>query len=39
MGIASCLAVILVIFGLLLATGIQRLGGSDATSSQLEGGV
>ncbi|WP_229117680.1 hypothetical protein [Enemella evansiae] len=39
MGVASCLAVILVVFGLLLAMGIQRLGGTDATSSQLEGGV
>lgn len=37
MGQASAVAVILVVLGLLLALGLQRLGGSDQTASQLEG--
>lgn len=37
MGAASVIAVILVFFGLTLALGIQRLGGRDRGSSQLEG--
>lgn len=37
MGAASVIAVILVFVGLVLALGIQRLGGKDRTSSQLEG--
>lgn len=39
MGVASCLAVFLVVIGLGMALGVQRLGGSDATSSQLEGAM
>jgi raffinose/stachyose/melibiose transport system permease protein len=37
MGPASAIAVILVLVGLLLAQLLQRLGGRDATASQLEG--
>lgn len=37
MGAASVLAVFLVVIGLTLALGVQRLGGSDKTASQLEG--
>ncbi|MFC0672593.1 carbohydrate ABC transporter permease [Brachybacterium hainanense] len=37
MGVASCLAVMLVVIGLGLALGVQRLGGKDTTSSQMEG--
>jgi raffinose/stachyose/melibiose transport system permease protein len=37
MGQASVIAVILVLVGLLLALGLRRLGGRDATASQLEG--
>ena len=37
MGPASCIAVILVLVGLLLAQLLRRLGGSDATASQMEG--
>lgn len=37
MGQASAIAVILVVIGLLLALGLRRLGGRDATASQLEG--
>ncbi|WP_104433067.1 ABC transporter permease subunit [Kineococcus xinjiangensis] len=37
MGLASVIAVILVAVGLLLALGLQRLGGRDAGASQLEG--
>ena len=37
MGPASAIAVILVLVGLLLALGLRRLGGRDATASQLEG--
>ncbi len=37
MGQASAIAVILVLVGLLLALGLRRLGGRDATASQLEG--
>ena len=39
MGIASVLAVFLVVIGLGMALGVQRLGGKDATSSQLEGAM
>lgn len=39
MGAASVIAVFLVVIGLLLALGIQRLGGSDKTASQLEGAL
>ena len=39
MGAASVIAVILVVLGLGLALGVQRLGGKDRTASQLEGGV
>ena len=37
MGLASCIAVILVLVGLGLALLLQRLGGRDASASQLEG--
>jgi raffinose/stachyose/melibiose transport system permease protein len=37
MGPASAIAVILVLVGVALAIGLQRLGGSDAGASQLEG--
>lgn len=37
MGAASVLAVFLVVIGLGLALGVQRLGGRDKTASQLEG--
>lgn len=37
MGAASVIAVFLVVIGLTLALGIQRLGGKDKTASQLEG--
>lgn len=37
MGVASALAVILVVIGLGLALGVQSLGGRDATASQMEG--
>lgn len=37
MGVASALAVILVVIGLGLALGVQSLGGRDAKASQLEG--
>ncbi len=37
MGAASVLAVFLVVIGLTLALGVQRLGGRDKTASQLEG--
>lgn len=37
MGQASAIAVILVLIGLILALGLRRLGGRDATASQLEG--
>ncbi len=37
MGAASAIAVFLVVLGLGLAIGIQRLGGRDRTASQLEG--
>ncbi|WP_141847125.1 carbohydrate ABC transporter permease [Humibacillus xanthopallidus] len=37
MGPASCIAVILVVVGLLLALLFRRIGGGDETSSQLEG--
>lgn len=37
MGVASCLAVMLVVMGLGLALGVQRLGGRDASASQTEG--
>jgi raffinose/stachyose/melibiose transport system permease protein len=37
MGPASAIAVILVLVGLVLALLLRRLGGSDATASQLEG--
>lgn len=39
MGAASVLATILVLLGLGLALGIQRLGGKDASSSQMEGAI
>jgi len=39
MGAASVIAVFLVILGLGLALGIQRLGGRDKTASQLEGAL
>ncbi|WIY83363.1 sugar ABC transporter permease [Propionimicrobium sp. PCR01-08-3] len=38
MGVASCLAVFLVLIGLALALGVQALGGKDS-SSQLEGAM
>jgi len=37
MGVASALAVMLVVIGLGLALGVQRLGGRDASASQMEG--
>lgn len=37
MGVASALAVMLVVIGLGLALGVQRLGGRDAAASQMEG--
>ncbi|WP_193105627.1 carbohydrate ABC transporter permease [Brachybacterium sp. FME24] len=37
MGVASSLAVILVVIGLGLALGVQRLGGKSSSASQLEG--
>lgn len=37
MGVASALAVILVVIGLGFALGVQRLGGKDAAASQMEG--
>lgn len=37
MGAASVIALVLVIFGLALTLGIQRLGGADRGASQLEG--
>lgn len=37
MGVASSLAVILVVIGLGLALAVQRLGGKDASASQMEG--
>lgn len=37
MGVASGLAVLLVVIGLGLALGVQRLGGKDANASQMEG--
>jgi raffinose/stachyose/melibiose transport system permease protein len=37
MGQASAIAVILTLVGLVLALGLRRLGGRDATASQLEG--
>ncbi len=37
MGAASVLAVFLVVLGLGMALGVQRLGGKDKTASQLEG--
>ena len=37
MGAASVIAVFLVVLGLGIALGVQRLGGSDKTASQLEG--
>jgi raffinose/stachyose/melibiose transport system permease protein len=37
MGEASAIAVILVLVGLVLALLLRRLGGRDATASQLEG--
>lgn len=37
MGAASVIAVMLVVVGLLLALGLQRLGGKDKNASQLEG--
>ena len=37
MGPASVIAVMLVLIGLALALLLRRLGGSDATASQLEG--
>lgn len=37
MGIASALAVMLVVLGLGLALGVQRLGGKDSAASQMEG--
>lgn len=39
MGVASCLAVFLVVIGLGLALTVQRLGGKDGKSSQLEGAM
>ncbi len=39
MGVASVLAVFLVIIGLSMALGVQRLGGKDSTASQLEGAM
>jgi len=37
MGPASAIAVILVLLGLLLAVLLRRLGGRDASESQMEG--
>ncbi|MEE1618688.1 carbohydrate ABC transporter permease [Brachybacterium sp. J153] len=37
MGVASALAVMLVVIGLGLALGVQRLGGRDTSASQMEG--
>ena len=37
MGVASALAVMLVVLGLGLALGVQRLGGKDSAASQMEG--
>ena len=37
MGAASVIAVFLVVLGLGIALGVQRLGGRDKTASQLEG--
>ena len=37
MGPASCIAVILVLVGLAIAQVLRRLGGSDASASQMEG--
>jgi raffinose/stachyose/melibiose transport system permease protein len=37
MGPASVIAVVLVVLGLVLALILQRLGGKDKQSSQLEG--
>ena len=37
MGQASAIALILVLIGLVLALLLRRLGGRDATASQLEG--
>ena len=37
MGAASTLGVILVVIGLVLAVGLQRLGGKDRSASQMEG--
>jgi raffinose/stachyose/melibiose transport system permease protein len=37
MGPASAIAVILVLVGLVLAQALRRLGGRDASASQLEG--
>jgi raffinose/stachyose/melibiose transport system permease protein len=37
MGAASVIALILVVFGLALTYGIQRLGGRDLSASQMEG--
>jgi raffinose/stachyose/melibiose transport system permease protein len=37
MGAASVIALILVVFGLALTLGIQRLGGRDRSASQMEG--
>lgn len=37
MGVASALAVMLVVLGLGLALGVQRLGGRDSAASQMEG--
>lgn len=39
MGAASVIAVFLVVLGLGLALGVQRLGGRDRTASQLEGAL
>lgn len=39
MGAASAIAVLLVVLGLTVALGVQRLGGRDKTASQLEGGL
>ncbi len=37
MGVASVIGVFLVVFGLLLTLGIQRIGGRDRSASQMEG--
>lgn len=39
MGAASAIAVLLVVLGLGVALGVQRLGGRDKTASQLEGAL